>query len=149
MRMHTKCTWVANKGNAFQHTDGSDDEGKVGRNLEGEIKGDLSQVSCKVPASHTGTTHQHSDRQTAQWPEHSGKARKHEVICVSATSKGLQEIMMDRAFCLATSASSDCSWVFKADIQKIGRQGYMQTYDGVHKNEFRLQLGSQGRCEED
>ena len=43
-------TWIAYKGNAFQHTDGSDDEGEVGWNLEGEVESDLCQVSCKVPA---------------------------------------------------------------------------------------------------
>lgn len=48
-------TWVANKGNAFQDADGSDDESKVGGNLEREVKRDLCQVSGKVPANANGT----------------------------------------------------------------------------------------------
>lgn len=35
-------TWVAHKSNAFQDTDSPNDEGEVGGDLEGEVKGDLS-----------------------------------------------------------------------------------------------------------
>ena len=34
-------TWVAYKGNAFQDADGSDDQSEVGRDFEGEVKGNL------------------------------------------------------------------------------------------------------------
>ena len=56
MTVYTISTWVANKGDALQHADGSDDEGKIGRNLEREVKSDLCQVSSKVPVNaHTHT----------------------------------------------------------------------------------------------
>ena len=32
---------VADEGDALQHADGADDEGEVGRDLEGELEGDL------------------------------------------------------------------------------------------------------------
>ena len=51
------------------------------------------------------------------------------------------------------SARSDCSWVFKAEhYTEDWETRYMQTrysYSGVHKNEFRVQLGSYGRYTED
>lgn len=55
-------TWVADQGNAFQHADGSDDQSKVGRNLEGEVERNLSQVSSKIPAN----THSNSLRTPQQ-----------------------------------------------------------------------------------
>lgn len=58
-------TWVADQGNAFQHADGSDNERKVGRNLEGEVECDLGQVSSKIPAN-THSTALNTPQQTGQ-----------------------------------------------------------------------------------
>lgn len=44
-------TWIAYQRNALQHADGPDDEGKVGGNLKGKIKGDLCQVSRQLPVT--------------------------------------------------------------------------------------------------
>ena len=51
--MSVDLTWIANKGNALQYTNGSDDEGKVGRDLEGKVKGDLRQVCRQIPVNQT------------------------------------------------------------------------------------------------